>query len=250
MVSRKLIVAAALLLLVAAVAVAGASQVTTVTVPPGGIVDSPNANANPGIPNPPVGEAPALPAATANVLFYDDFSNGLDRWVSLSSAEGTWVAANNRLEQRGDANGEVTTSEQPAVLLAKDVKVDNATLEAAIYPLSGSPVGLVFRGSDQGYYRLSLYHGPATSGTLAVLEKITPTGAQDIATAALNSYAGFSLDKWLTAKVVLSGTQITVSVDGQEVLSATDGSFSSGWAGVWTKADRGAHFDNVRIQAR
>jgi Domain of Unknown Function (DUF1080) len=238
----------ALLLLVAAAIVAGASQTPGVRVPPGAIVDSPNANANPGLPNPPVPDAPALAPAQGDVLFYDSFSNGLDRWESLSSAPGTWQAREGRLQQLGDANGDVTTSDQQAAFVVKDLKMDNAVLEAQVYAVSGSPVGVLLRGSEAGFYRLSLYPSVPNQSPKAVLEKVTPDQAVKLATAPPSAWPGYSLGKWLAVKVAAAGSHITVTLDGTQVMEATDGSFGAGWAGIWTLADRGAQFDNVRIQ--
>ena len=239
------------------VAALGASQPTGVLVPPGAIVDSPNAGANPGVPNPPPGQAAPAAPATTDVLFYDDFSKGLDGWESLSSAAGRWVAADGVLQQRGDANGDVTTQEDNAVLLVKNsiaTSIDNGVIEAAIYPLSGSPVGVVFRGSDAGYYRLSLYQGPPPVGgnnsnqSLGVLEKVTASGVQQIG-AAPTTWGGYRLNEWIGVRVEAVGREIKVRVDNTQIMQVSDQNegLSKGWAGVWTRADRGAHFDNVRI---
>jgi hypothetical protein len=182
------------------------------------------------------------------VLFYDGFSNGLDRWQSLAGAEGTWEAREGRLQQLGDTNGEVTTSDQQAAFVVKDLKIDNAVLEAQVYAVSGSPVGVMLRGSDQGFYRLSLYPSVPNPSPKAVLEKVTPDQRVKLATAPTSAWPGYTLGRWLAIKVTASGSHITVALDGTQVMEATDGSFGAGWAGIWTLADRGAQFDNVRIQ--
>jgi Domain of Unknown Function (DUF1080) len=250
MTSKRLIpaVALVLVLVVAAAMIAGASQTSGVRVPPGAIVDSPNANSNPGRPDAPVSDAPALPPVTSDVLFTDDFSKGLDQWESLSSAPGTWAPRDGRLQQLGDAAGDVTTSDQQAVLVVKDLKMDNAILEAQVDAASGSPVGVVFRGSDQGYYRLSLYPGLPNNSPKAKLEKVTAGENVNIATVPTNVWPGLTLGTWLAVKVVASGDHITVTLDNTQVIDTTASDFSSGWAGIWTLADRGAQFDNVRIQ--
>jgi hypothetical protein len=46
----------------------------------------------------------------------------------------------------------------------------------------------------------------------------------------------------------IGGSHITASVDGAQIIDVTDGSFSSGWAGVWATADATTQFDNVRIE--
>jgi hypothetical protein len=186
------------------------------------------------------------------VLFYDGFSNGLDRWESLASAPGTWQAKEGRLQQIGDANGDVTTSDQPAAFVIKDLKMDNAVFETQVRPVSGSPVGVVFRGSDRGFYRLSVYpiipNESPNQRPKVELEKVTPDQTTKLATTPPSAWPGYSMGKWLAIKVAAAGSHITVTLDGTRVMEATDGSFGAGWAGIWTLADRGAQFDNVRIQ--
>ncbi|HEX9987979.1 MAG TPA: hypothetical protein VGE45_05805, partial [Chloroflexia bacterium] len=162
---KRVIPVAVLLLIVAgAFALAGAQQApgSGVRVPPGDIVESPNArNGSMSNPRQQVPLAPALPAANGSVAFSADFSQAsLDAWrplvsTPLGAVPSTWVAKDSRLQQRGDAQGEVSNNQ--AVLLVKDVTFTDGTLDAQVYPTSGEPVGLVLRGSDSGYYRLNLY---------------------------------------------------------------------------------------------
>src|SRR5437588_1650828 len=171
MFSKKLmsIPIVALLLLVAGILATGAYLAQGVRVPPGQIVESPHAGANDRPANP---APPAAPSTgdTSKVAFSDQFStSNLDSWQSLASAPGNWVAQDGRLQQRGiSADGEL--SEDNAVLLIKGVTFDNDTLQAQIYPSSGSPLGLVFRGSDAGYYRLTLFQNLPSQDSMALLE--------------------------------------------------------------------------------
>ncbi len=245
--SKKLIPVAALLLLIAAVLAMGAQQPQGVTVPPGAIVDSPNANANVGGPRPTPQVAPALPQSSAPVAFTEDFSGGnLDRWQSLSSAPGTWTAASGRLQQGGDINQE--PSNEAAVLIAKDAQISDGVLEAQVYPSGGDAVGLVFRGSDAGYYRLSLYGNVPNQSSKASLEKVTANKIQKIAQVPVTTWPGYTPEKWQRITVKVAGSRITASVEGTTIVDVTDTTFTTGWAGVWSVADMTAKFDNIRIQ--
>ena len=252
-------VAALLLIVVGAFALAGAQQApgSGVRVPPGDIVESPNArNGSMSSPRQQVPQAPSLPAANGDVAFSADFSqSSLDAWrplvsTSLGAVPSTWVAKEGRLQQRGDAQGEVAND--AAVLLVKDVTFSDGTLDAQVYPTSGEPVGLVVRGSDVGYYRLSLYPNLPNASPKASIERITPTGTTVVGEVAAGAFAGFSYEAWNTISITAQGSRFTVSVNGTQIMDVTDTSASkavqSGWLGVWTMSDMGAQFDNIRVQ--
>lgn len=245
--SKTKLVLALAMLLVAAVVVAGASRPSAVSVPPGEIVESPNVRVNAGAPRPSIPDAPALAPAADAVLVSDDFSSGnLNKWQSLAGAPSTWVARDGRLQQRGDERGE--NGNEDAVILAKDVTLSDGILEADVYPTGGSPVGLVFRGSDAGYYRVTLYGNLPNSSPKALVQKVSADKVQDLATVPVSKWAGYTLAGWQRVTVNMDGSRITVSVNGTQIANVTDGSYSNGWAGVWTVADMGAQFDNIRIQ--
>jgi hypothetical protein len=190
------------------------------------------------------------------VAFSADFSqSSLDAWrplvsTPLGAVQSTWVAKEGRLQQRGDAQGEV--SNDAAVLVVKDVSFSDGTLDAQVYPTSGEPVGLVLRGSESGYYRLSLYPNLPNASSKASIERVTPTGSTVVGEVPASAFAGFSYEQWNTLTLTVQGSRYTVSVNGTQILDVTDTSASktvqSGWVGVWTMSDMGAQFDNVRVQ--
>ncbi len=248
---KRVLASAALLLVALSLIIVGASQSTQVRIPPGPIVESPNARANSGTEGarPAVPDAPALQPASKSVAFMDDFSGGnLDRWRTIDAdGNAQWVVQQGRLLQYG-TRGEMI-SDQPTTLVIKDLTFTDGTLEAQVYSTSGSPVGLVFRGSDAGYYRLTLFAARPNDAPKAVLEAVSPQGAHQIAATPAADWAGVEQSRWHTIAVSTAGEQITVSVDGVQLMSANDSTFGAGWAGVWTVADMGAQFDNVRVQA-
>ena len=247
MFNKKIVPVVAILLLLAAVVAAGASQSRTVSVPPGEIVESPNARVNGNIPRPPVADAPALPAASMQAVFSDDFSkSGIQGWQTIDTAPGTWVAREGRLVQGGDSNGD--PADDDALFVAKDVVFTDGMLEAALYPTSGSPVGVAFRGTDAGYYRVVLSRKNDNADAKAVLEKVTAEGVKEVASAPVATWAGFSSGEWQAVSVTAQGSRITVSINGKTVIEATDSTYASGWAGIYSWADMGSQVDNVRIQ--
>ncbi len=251
MVSKRLIPVVALILLVAAIAATGmgASQPQGVRVPPGELVESPNARrgdvANRAIPDAPA-PVPAGPTAAEEVAVSEQFSdNNLDKWQSLPAAAGTWVARDGRLQQRGDAQGVISSDE--TVLALQDYKLANGTFEAYVYPTSGDAVGLVFRGSDAGYYRVRLFQNVPNSSPKAILERVTPTTIERIAQAPAKSWAGYQVGQWQRLSVKAEGDRLQVAVDGNTVFDVTHSAFSASWVGLLSVADMGAQFDNVRV---
>jgi hypothetical protein len=241
----------ALILLVAAMMSAGAAPTGGIHVPPGAIVDSPNARmANDTAPRP-VPAAPQLPTAAQPGAVTETFDGGpLDAWQGISDASVNWVASEGRLQE--DLPITQGPSEDQALFVTKDTGFANGTIEAEFYPTAGSPVGMVVRGSDHGYYNIVLNMNVSTNTvSKAQIERVTPAGTEVIATAPFSSYPGYNLEQWQDLLVSAQGNTITVSVGGNQIMSATDtgsSALSSGWAGVWTLADRGASFDNIRIQ--
>ncbi len=90
----------ALIFLVAAMMSAGAAPTAGVHVPPGAIVDSPNARmANNSAPRP-VPVAPALPNAAQPGAVTETFDGApLTAWQGISDSSVNWVAGNGRLQE-------------------------------------------------------------------------------------------------------------------------------------------------------
>lgn len=247
MFNKKIVPVVAILMLLAAVVAFGASQSRSVSVPPGELVESPNARVNGNVPRPPVPDAPALPAASMQLAFSDDFGkSSLDGWQTVESAPGKWVTRDGRLVQGGDTDGD--PADEDALFVAKDVVFTDGILEAAIYPTSGSPVGLAFRGTDAGYYRVVLNRKNANETAKVVLQKVTADGVKEVASAPVSTWAGFNSGEWQAVSVNAQGSHIAVAINGTMVIEASDSAYASGWAGIYSWADMGSQVDNVRIQ--
>lgn len=247
MFNKKIVPVVAILVLLAAAVAVGASQSRSVSIPPGELVESPNARVNGNVPRPPVPDAPALPAASMQLVFSDDFGkSSLDGWQTIESAPGKWVARDGRLVQGGDTDGD--PADEDALFVVKDVVFTDGILEAAIYPTSGSPVGLAFRGTDAGYYRVVLNRKNKTEVAKVVLQKVTADGVKEIASAPVSTWAGFNSGEWQAVSVNAQGSSIAVAINGTTVIETSDSAYASGWAGIYSWADMGSQVDNVRIQ--
>lgn len=255
--NKLLIPLAALLLIIGAAVSLGAQPKPAVQVPAGNIVDSPNASSMVEMARKPVPEAPALPDAAqpdASITNFDGSS--LEGWQSRNGSESgvTWVARDGRLWQTLADNS--IPNESNALFVSNDSSFADGSVETYFYATAGSPLGVVLRGSDAGYYRVLLYlNVSANQISKAEIQRVTidSTGALKAATLAKADWAtwpGYDLESWTLLKATATGNSIAVSINGREVMSATDGTagFAKGWAGVWTQSDQGTQFDNIRIQ--
>ena len=245
MISKKTLPLVALLLLVAAAFAVGASQVIGFQQPAGSVVIPAGAPQDNGQAARTLPQAPALPAARGPIAFADSFDGDkLTAWRELTANTGTWAPVAGHLEQWGDVDRQ--PSEDAAVFVSNDSTFTDGTFEANALSTSGETLGVVFRGSDAGYYRLDLSPALPNSTAKAALYKVTANGAEQIASN--TTWAGFALNEWQRIEVNTAGSRITVSANGTPLFTAQDSSFAGGWVGLWSVADRGANFDNVRVQ--
>ena len=254
MVNKKLmpVLAIALLVVVGAVAAfgargTGATTTPKVHVPSGAIVTSPNAGSGPSGRLPVIPDAPAPPPARGLVVNSDDFSSDtISKYQPLDAQNATWKVNNGRLLQLGGYDREV--SDAPAVLYSKGVTFADNAIDAQIFAVA-MPAGLVFRGSDSGYYRLTLFSNQPNASSKALLEKVQRDAVTTLAEVPASAFAGYTANQWTNVSVSAVGNHITASVNGTQILDTTDASFASGWAGVWATGDATAQFDNIRVQS-
>ena len=236
----------ALVLLVAALVNVGAQPKPGIRIPPGEIVDSPNAQSMTDTPRRAVADAPALPTSGGNAAIADFEGSALDDWRAITSTNVEWVAESGRLQQRLPLSE--IPSYEPTLFVTRDTSFVDGSVEAMVYATSGSPVGVAFRGSDEGYYRVVLHAAAPNDKSKAWIERVTGSVTERIAEAPIAAFSGYDVETWRYVKVTAQGSNITVAVDGNTILTASDSKYSSGWAGIWTLADQGASFDNIRIQ--
>jgi hypothetical protein len=194
-----------------------------------------------------VPQAPALPSTSQPVALTETFDDAaLDGWHGITDANMTWQALDGRLQQ----NLPDMPTEQNTLFVTTDTSFADGSAEAYFYATAGNPLGMVVRGSGDGYYRVVLFFNVNTNQvSKATLEKVTADGAETLATAPFATWPGYDLETWTLLKTSFVGNQITVSINGTEIMSATDAAntFTHGWVGVWSYADGGSSFDNIRI---
>jgi hypothetical protein len=233
----------------------GAQPKQPYRVPAGELVESPNAASMQETPRKPVPQAPALteaPQAGAVAATFD--GSTLDGWQSLNESATNWVAREGRLQL--DISGEEIPSEQSALFVTSDTSFADGSVETYFYATAGSPLGVVLRGSANGYYRVALHMNVSTNElSKAYIERITlgregTVKREVLGSAEVSTWPGYTLEQWTLLKASVQGNRITVSIDGREIMSATDNTnaYGQGWAGIWTQSDNGTQFDNIRIQ--
>jgi hypothetical protein len=218
--------------------------------PPGGLVDSPNA----GTPVPggtsTVPPAPALPAASAQVLFQSDFSTpSLSAWSQVRGPleapdlePARWSVRDGMLEQSGRSDEENVARD---AMIVTNETYEDARVEVYVYATSGQPMGVVLRSSENSYYLVRLFVAAADSQPKAVLYLVTPDN--EVQVGASRSWSGYTPATWHRVTATVQGTTFTVQVDGRDVLSGTDDMLSSGRFGLYATADGTAKFDNFRL---
>ncbi len=198
--------------------------------------------------------APGLAPPSAALLFGTTFdSTNLSAWKSRPDPNvedaPTWTVVNGHLQQAGDAMGEVTPDE--TVFQTGDPAWRNYTLEAQVSCVSGTAVGVVWRASEKGYYRFDLTMAQPHTNPKANLWRFDPATNLPVRIASVpaEKFGGYVQGKWYTIRVTTQGTRQQVWINDVPVLDVQDSTFAAGQVGLIATADRGAAFDNVRVQA-
>jgi hypothetical protein len=240
------------LLVVAFTALLGAAAVAQVVTPPGTVVDA-GGKTQQGVA--PLGpsewpDAPGLSnISSGNVVLNADFSSDISSWQGQpvqGDEPAVWRALRGKLVQNGDSSG--SWSDEEAVLLSGDTSWANYSLETQAYATSGTPVGLVWRASAAGQYRVRLFQNLPNDASKARLELVAADGTVKVlGTAPVSRFAGYELGAWQTMKVTTEGSTQRVWVNGTELFNVTDATLNAGRVGVYSTADGGSAFDNVRV---
>lgn len=224
-------------------------QVGGIYVPPGDLVDSPNAGTPEPVDNT-IPDAPNLPATNRNVLLSASFTSNSDLnvWQATpaftppDTSAAAWSIKDGKLYQSGMAGENDASSD--ALLLTKDASASDVTLESQVYPGGGESLGLVLRWGPGGYYVVKLFATGPNNQPKAHIVKITPTGQKVIGQS--TSWPGYTSRQWRAVSFSAKGTSLWVEVDGVKIVEATDSELTSGKYGFYAYADRTAYFDNAR----
>lgn len=207
----------------------------------------------------------------SNVLLYDDFS--LMHSEKLSSdggahteyhflpelyAKGNWNVASfyhdrdsyNAWKVRSHGGKKVIAQTKlynkisftHPMLVAGDSLWKDYTVRLRFLPQDTLQSGLVFR-----YKNSNCYYFFGVRNKKAVLKKVNYHKAFHVANETIldSKFFDFQPDVYLTAEVKVVGNAITASLNGTELLHATDGSFSQGKVGLL--ADAPTFFTEIRV---
>jgi hypothetical protein len=167
-----------------------------------------------------------------------DLASMLGEWAI--QAETTAPSAPNVLRQGGRFAG----GDFPRVLV-KDLTFTDLTLRVRCRTESGGvdqACGLVFRARDSGNYFLTRANALEAN---VRLYKVVDGDRDELESADLE----VSSNQWHTLEAGAHGGALIVRFDGKQVIEATDGTFSSGKIGLWTKADSVTAYDDLEAVA-
>jgi hypothetical protein len=181
----------------------------------------------------------ASPASPTALLFFDDFENGITRFWDMDS---NW----NLIEDFSPQSAVLQGSSHAWATVVTGQAWSDYTFEVKVKLLDpGSTAHLLFRlNDDRGRYFVGLNEGGV------YLERENPWG----------SFAGilkftpgaYQLDQWYTISINADLRDITVSVDGGQVLNYTDGITTVIWSGTVGLESAGpegleVRFDDINV---
>lgn len=151
------------------------------------------------------------PAETSLYAVPDD--EGFDAW-SATLPPG-WTVADGVLV--ADGSGFQGYVQPPRTVDRNDYAIE-ADIRIVEEPSCASNFGLLVRGSETGFYAggIEWVCEAGASGRIWALNNVLVQDSRSID------------QEWHTYRIAVSGDQITVSIDGVEVLQATDASFPAG----------------------
>jgi hypothetical protein len=164
-----------------------------------------------------------------------DFIGVLGDW--RVEAESTAPSSPNVLRQRGT----FPVPEFPRAMV-KHFTFTDFTLSVKCRPESGvtdQACGAVFRAQDGCNYYVA--RANAAEGNTRIYISVNGVRTQLGPTALTPMVIG----TWYTLGVTANGPDLSVRMDGVEVITASDSTFVKGKIGVWTKADSVTAFDDL-----
>jgi len=179
------------------------------------------------------------PASPTALLFSDDFESGITRFWDMDS---TW----NLKEDLSPQSAVLEGSSHAWATVVTGQSWSDYTFEVKVKLLDpGSSVHLMFRlNDDRGRYFVGFNQGGV------ILERENPWG--NFAGGLDSSPGPYDLNRWYTLRVIANLRDITVSVDGGQVLNYTDSITTVIWSGtigleVVGPEGLGARFDDIEV---
>jgi hypothetical protein len=187
-------------------------------------------------------------SATTQVLFGDDFTNGLGSYWSVvdegqNSAPSSWQASGGVLTQTSAIGGGGTSPiARPGTYLqtGADTWTDYQVSVRMRSSQSGGSIGLMFGYTGPGdYYRFAI---GATGRRLVKFAGGTPS-------VLANDDEGYKQDRWYEVEARMINGRVRILVDGKPVFQVADTSHDSGSIALYTSENSGGGFDDVKVTA-
>jgi len=177
-------------------------------------------------------------ASPEKVSMKEDFSKENSRWKFVA---GQWV----RRTSGGRPVLAQTVETQPwAVAILEDQKFDDVDITVRFHPISGredASGGIIFRAKDGRNYFLVRANALENNFRLYTIVN----GRRS--TIASATVAEPKLGAWHTIRVVANGPKIQAYLNDALLLQHSDKTFTTGWVGLWTKADSVTEFADLEV---
>ncbi len=193
----------------------------------------------------------AASAALAETISFDNCKTGAlpPGWTASQTGTGKakWAVVADEtapskpkvLKQSGEATY--------PVCIKADTSLKDGFVEVKFKPVSGKEDqagGLIWRCQDTANYYIA--RANALEDNVTIYHTI-----QGKRVSFKNVDTKVAPGVWHTLRVDFAGNKFTVSLDGKQVLEATDDSFAeAGKVGLWTKADSVTLFDDFRYESK
>ncbi len=164
----------------------------------------------------------------------DDFKTKNPAW---SQKSGTWTFEKGVLKQSAK------TESFPLILFEKD-KFSTVDVSVDFKPISGqidASGGIIFRAVDKDNYFIVRANSLEGNYRLYTFKN---GRRSEIYSASIDAP---EIGKFHTMRVVAKGNHIQAYLNGKLFINHHDDSFSSGYTGLWTKADSVTEFDNFKV---
>ena len=160
---------------------------------------------------------------------------------SFYSVLGEWQVGDGAIAQTGAFND----PDFPRIVI-EDLQFTDLHLSVRCRPEAGSTdraCGLLFRAEDSENYYIT--RANALENNVRLYHVIDGDRVQFA-----SADRSIATSEWHTLEVDAVGTQLTITWDGEQVISETDATFARGAIGLWTKADSVTRFDDLVATAR
>lgn len=167
--------------------------------------------------------------------------------AGLHAATGNWTMVSG---SDPEARGRVLRQDQPtdpwavALFVGRGRALADGKASVRFRPVSGredASGGVIFRAKDPKNYYLVRANGDEDNFRLySVKDGVRwQLGGVTVTPPALGT--------WHAIEVTFKGTALKATLDGKDPVEAKDDLFSSGWCGLWTKADSVTEFDDFSV---